>query len=106
MIKLKSEMLEKIRDIHELEVDLDNIEENSNIIQYKQAEGLEVEKSKKTINRNDEVMNEIKLILKDLVNIDESTIETSHHDLVQTISHVTQIYEEYENRPTDVDNKK
>ena len=98
-------MLDKIRDIHELEVELDKIEENSNVTQHKPIESKELNKSKKILNRNDEVMNEIKFILKDLVNIDESIIETSQHDLIQTISHISHVYEEHEKKTTIDENE-
>jgi hypothetical protein len=99
-------MLDKIRDIHELELELDKIEENSSITQSKPIETIELNKSKKILNRNDEVMNEIKFILKDLVNADESIIETSQHELIQTISHVSHVYEEYGKIKTERIDKK
>lgn len=73
--KLKSEMLQKIEDIHNLESELVKIE------------GHNTSSKQNSIQRNEEVMNEIRTMLKEMVNTDTINGASSLT--------VNKIYEEY-----------
>lgn len=77
--KLKVEMLQKIEDIHSLECELVKIEDSSN------GATSTLKLNRSTTNRNEEVMGEIRNMLKEMI----STTSTPN------LFTVNNIYEEY-----------